>query len=309
MRRYLLDTQAVRSVNRQELEGAATGHSMVMSPVSFWEIISHLDEIIRKKPEPQASFEQWKAILLKCRIPMLLEDPFVSQASRAGVPSLVNPTRFEDRQGIPLILDELEQSPTLDNFACRQIIIPGTAPRAIRDIAARTRDCLAQVEGNYRQSIQATAAKIIGETGLEMARALSGSDFYHMALRAVAVGVYQDALQNEEHDRDLFGRLTVAAYICGGYMVARTLRSFVNNGYQVGQVIVDKNDTEDFMVSMHMSYNEDVTLVTGDEGTREAVQRTIDELRHHATALDVTPTIHARIIDVPAFRAETHVIT
>jgi hypothetical protein len=301
---YLLDTQGMRSINGRELAVAAGTHPLLMSPVSFWEIISHLDEIIRKKPAPQASFEQWKAVLLKCRIPTLLEDPFASLASRAGVPSLVNPTRFEDRQGIPLILDQLDQSATLDDFAVRQIALPGSGPRPIRDVAARTRACLCQVEDDYRRSIEQTAAKIIGEIGLEKARNLSGTDFYCMALRAVAAGVYQDAVQGGQPDRDLFDRLAVAGYICGGYMVARILRSFVNNGYRDGQVAVDPNDTEDFMVTMHMSYDQPLALVTGDAGTREAVRRALDELGRHAAALGVT-TIQARVIDVPVFRAET----
>jgi hypothetical protein len=233
-----------------------------------------------------------------------LEDPFVSLASRAGVPSLVNSTRFEDRQGVPLILDHLQQSATLDDFVRREISMPGSRPRPIRDIAARTRGCLDQIENAYRQSIELTAANIIDEIGLHQARNLSATDFFHMALRAVAVGVYQDAVQGKP-DRELFDRLTVSAYIAGGYMVGRILRSFVNNGYTAGQFAVDPNDAEDFMVTMHLSYDEPQTLVTGDQGTQEVVQQSLDALRRHTTGLGIEARIEARILDVPTFQAET----
>src|SRR5262249_3358022 len=158
----------------------------------------------------------------------MLEDPFASLVMRAGVPWLVKLTHFEDREGIPLILDQLEQSADLDDFAGRQVKLPGSGPRPIRDIAARTRACLSKDEDDYRKSIQRIATHIVDELGLERARDLSGAGFYEMALRAVALGVYQDAVQCGQPDRELFDRLTVTSYICGGYMVARIIRSLVN---------------------------------------------------------------------------------
>lgn len=46
-------------------------------------------------------------------------------------------------------------------------------------------------------------------------------------------------------------------------------------------------------------------LVAGDEGTRESVQQALEELGSNADAIGVRPTIQARVVDVPAFRAET----
>ncbi len=301
---YILDTSALRAIGRSELEAVARVHTLLLSPVSFWEVLCHLDETNTRRPREQQAFEYGRSLLLKCRIPTLLEDPFAAIASRSGVPTLVNPTRFEDRQGIPLILEQLHRATSLSDFAQRQVVLPGTSQRPIGDIVQLTRECLAEIERAYQRDIERTATRIIEGFGADRAADLQGTQFYHLALRACALSLYQEAVGAGEPDRDLFHRLSVASYVCGGYLVARTLLGLQHNGFRARQISVDGNDAEDFMITMHVSWNERSTFVTNDRGTLDAVGRVLRELGRHMTSLNITPDISATVIDVEGFRRE-----
>ena len=72
---YILDTSAIRALSREKLQALAKLQSVGVSPVTFYELMCHLDETDEKK-----DFGRQRGQVLKCGLVPMLPDPFAYHA-------------------------------------------------------------------------------------------------------------------------------------------------------------------------------------------------------------------------------------
>ncbi|XXY13604.1 hypothetical protein WME88_35660 [Sorangium sp. So ce216] len=267
-RRYVLDTSAVRSLAGKELSQASAIASLSMSPVSFWELVCHLDEAV-KKDTPERSYLRQRGQVLKCKTLQLLDDPYAFHASKIGAPQVVNTARFDDRYVIPQVLQHLEAVQDIDALYSCTVTYPSGDVARVHDIAANARRVLDAEEKNYEAHVRGLGALLEKEIGPATLRSLTNAEFAYLASISVP-GLARDYQAKVASDPQLVGRVLASLYAALGYKLARAKAALLKSGASA-TMSIDPNDMEDGEICLHLDLTDELALVTGDDGTVAAL--------------------------------------
>jgi hypothetical protein len=292
MGNFILDTSALRGLRRDLIESvAAQGHSVSISPVTFWELMCHLDE---------DDFCRAKGRLMKCRAVHILEDPRVEVKVDVGAASIANESQSEDRLAIPRLLEELDRSDSLEQFYSRQAPLRA-ASQTIGEISPRVRDLLDGFEKGFVAAVKGSAERLLKEYGFQQTLNLIPRQFVDevaLLARRLERG-WRDAGM---HDEPKFGRILNRVFLARGYGLVRT-QQYIRKAGPKQLIVVDQNDTEDYFICFHLSCTSDRILVTDDRGTLNAVCETIRQLGAAYEGSQEKPTVLARVMSCHEFRA------
>ncbi len=291
MATYLLDTNALQGIGFHDLRAArAAGHDLLASPISFWELVCHLDS---------SNFSQSKANALKLSVCQVLDDPLAEIASDLGCPQAADTSRFEDKLAIPPLLSELEQASTYEEFCRRSVAVVGTS-RRVGEIAANAESHLSAEENTFVDKIRSTRDRIRNLYTRDGRLELAGREFCQESL-SLAEGLVQD--------------FTAAG--CQATFAATANRTVLGAGYAVARALyyarlpdsatIDGNDLEDYFISLHLESASGRVMVTNDSGTQDAIRRVLDEFHQYAAQLGHNFQTNARVIDRDSFRTETQI--
>lgn len=293
---YILDTSALQAIGASKLRARQPHVKLAISPLTFYELLSHLEDTGKK-----SNFAKKKAIVLKCRIPEILQDAAARHAAFVGVSDLSDPTRDDETALIPKMLEGLSQSESLESFYSQEILDSKGVRLFFSKIGERTNQWLKKREEEYIKLIDELRAdfKILFPefphkpiTDADLVRQI-------VARAGDALKGYDAVASND--DLDLPVKIIRSVYIYFGYMHYRTL-DYMTKEFNAGSYNPDPNDFEDSYIAFNLDILRDDALVTGDHDALKAVQRTIDSFQHIA-AVGVKPL--ARVIDVKTFLAET----
>ncbi|MFN0078218.1 MAG: hypothetical protein ACKVY0_17330 [Prosthecobacter sp.] len=289
---YILDTSAIRGIRGQVLSDLPSGIGIAISPLTFYELLCHLDEQDR-----DGNFARQKGNLLKCMIPDILQDPFAAHANSVGVEDLANPTRFGEPDVIRQTLKNLASCDSLKNFYETDVVTSEGERRNPHDMTARAVRVLADEEAKYVKMIKKICAELKTEFQQLPAKVLSQADIAwrigksaHSLFKSYEADIGQP-------DENLMLKVICSVYNYMGYINCRAL-GYIANGTESN---VDTNDCEDACISLHLDILRGDTLVTNDTGTIKALNTTIESFRSIA-APGIVP--RTRVIDSTTFMSE-----
>lgn len=298
---YLLDTQALRSLPFATIRRAvARGMRLSVSPISLWELLTHLD-----KTDEKSGFDLRKGWLLKARGLRILDDPFAAHAVRVAAPTVAHESRFDDAPILNAVLEALDASPTLADFYARTVVYRGET-RAIKESAARARKALDDAERDYVAHVQRMITLMDEQIGRSALRTVD-DDRYVVVASAGTLKLAEFYKSFGYDSPDLVARIFESVYPHMGYVFERA-RQYALNNASGAAIKIDPNDTEDGMLCLHLGLGDDRVLVTDDKGTRralgEAGARVERQLaahgRPHIARLVMTCEEFTGLVDPPA---------
>jgi hypothetical protein len=259
--KYILDTQAIRSLGAAKLREAQAKARLFVSPLTVYEILCHLDET--------GDFHKFRQTILKCSIPTMLPDPWAHHALTVGAPHKANPTHFEEERVCRELLAALSASATLDDFFACRIRFSDGVERTFRESPAHARSVLAKEEADYVAHCIKLREKLLeGETKQQVA----STDDAGLAADAFesVKELRKDYLDSDIPPERLAVLVTNSMFVHYGYKLARIYEHIRS------QNALDGNDAEDSLICVYVDVLEPTVLVTGDDGTYAAVTRSIN---------------------------------
>ncbi len=261
---YILDTCAIRGISWMKLERAMQkGVDFAVCPITCFELASHLMKSEEK------DYARSRSNLLKCRIPHLLEDSAARWADRARTPHSVNPSRREERGLLLQMLHIVSEAQSLDDLHAKHLRYPDGFMLPLANYGERLDEILRGEEQWYKDRMKQLLRKS------EFFRLPNGS---YGITRKILMGNLERAGRSESTGSWIGRRKAVsnamvqAPYI--GYMLYRLY--YAKNH---GQRDIDGNDYEDALICLAIDLDRRDVLVTGEEGT-------IDALKHTAALLE-----------------------
>lgn len=285
---YILDTSALKGISAEKLRKAKETHDIAISPISFYELFSHLDE---------EDFPRQKGNVMKSQIPRLLHDPFAHLAIAEGIENELNPTRTEDISLVPQVLNNLANASTLEAFYSSFVTYPDGQSASCRDVAGRTRQALDEEEDGY--------INLLLKIKDNMLAAFPDCDEQGLSPQQLAKVIPQlipdCKTQDGGIDMDRLSKKTTSRYIQLGYMVSRIagyIRTAKNSGTKFTP---DRNDCEDNYICMYLNLSDSTILVTGDKRTLAALKATKDSIQ---SCIQGNPEIKSCVISQEDFIKE-----
>jgi predicted nucleic acid-binding protein len=293
---YILDTSALRGISRSTLEEAKRNHDLAISPLTFYELLCHLDE-----DGKGMSFARQRGNVMKCQVPRILYDPFAHHAIDVGAEHVTNPSRFEDPDMIAQLLKNLDSAQSLEAFYATTATYPDGQKGDCRDISARAREVLDVEQNRYVQhlgEIKRWLVKIspscasVGIPSQEMA------EYINLLLRKMAEG-YKD--ECGIMDESLLMKVYSSIYMHIGYKLFRTVH-YMRTAHDSGNTFTpNPNDCEDSYIIMHLALFSHNVLVTDDKGTLDALGDTRAAFSHF---FGNRAQIESRVLSKDEFLAE-----
>ena len=302
MTSYIFDTSAIRGTSGSVLEKAAGRHDLRMSPWSFWELVCHLDESLKKVVDEEERFRRQRGQVLKCRHLGVLDEPFAEHAVVVGAGGLVNETRFDDRLIVEQILAALDGSSSQEEFYERTVSYPTGEKGRLEDLAANVRSELDVEESRYVKHVLELANKLDGAFGLTGLRGLSHDD-YVQAVVTPCRNLTEQYASEGVADPILLGRVIDSLYLHMAYKFGRA-RSYLLRAGAVAKIVADPNDFEDGAIALHIGLSGNRVLVTGDTGTMTALDDGLTALAQSSKRKGVSVPISCRVIGPVEFARE-----
>ncbi len=291
MATYLLDTNALQGIGFNDLRAARdAGHDLLASPISFWELVCHLNS---------TNFRQSQANALKLSVCQVLDDPLAEIAADLGCPQAANTSRFEDRLAIPLLLSELQQASSYEDFRGHNVAVDGTN-RRVGDIATKAQSHLSAEEDRFVGIIRNTRDNIRTRYNRNGGLELAGVEFCRESL-GFAQGLEQDF--TAAGCEVTFAAIANRTVLGAGYAVARAL----HYARLSDRATIDRNDLEDYFISLHLGAASGRVMVTNDSGTRDAIRFVLGEFHQCGAQLGDDFTTSVGLIDCDAFLSETRI--
>jgi hypothetical protein len=300
---YVLDTSAFYSIGYSAMADIAARRRLLVSPISVYEILCHIDEPARKNESVEKGFSVHRSRLAKCGLLEMLEDPFAEHAVFVGAKAAVNPTRFDDRYVLPQMFPVMNTAATLDDFYQGTVTYRDGSVAAIKGVAVRARATLDEAEADFKSRSQRLYERVLEVFGPQRSRSLSGVEFVRLAAEGVrtlsehyeAQGVVDSALD---------GAVFSSIYPFGGYRLART-QEYIRRTQGKTAPVFDVNDMEDAYICLHLNLVEPRILVTGDSGTREALSHALDMLTKASVDTDTPVEVRTGVVSIPEFLTAT----
>ena len=261
-----------------------------------------LEEGLRRK-DPELFQERRRAGYV-----MGLPDPspvvvtFAEHADSVGARTLVNPTRFYDREVASQLLNVLANVQTKEEFYASSIKYPDKTEGRLDDLAANVRRELEEEESRYVAHIKAIATLLSEHVGVEKLRGATDDDIMNLALapcwdlekRYSAEGVSEPML---------LAAIISSSFLHLAYKFYRARKYLLDAG-AVDRLEVDPNDFEDGAIAFHINLLGTRTLVTGDKGTARALNEAVATLRRSMASHNLDFPIGARVLNAGEFAAE-----
>jgi hypothetical protein len=300
---YVLDTSAIRAVRRADLEAAAARHEVRMSPWSFWELASHLDEEVKRAKDPAESFLRQRGQVLKCELLRVLDEPFAEHAADVGALELVNPSRLEERLMVPEVLRKLKAAETIETFYGSRVTFPTGDEAPLTDLANNVRRELDAEESRYVEHIRGLVKLLATTFGAANVKSLADDEYVNTAI-APCRNLAERYVQEGVGDADILPKLIDSLYLHLAYKLGRARKSLVDAAGIPEDVKIDPNDFEDGAISLHIRLFGGRVLVTGDEGTARELTAALEILARSSEARGVPISITCRIIGHEKFVRE-----
>lgn len=301
MKKYVLDTSVIRSLSNAALEKSVSVAEIVVSPLSVFEILCHLDEQIEGFTKEE-SFLRRRGWLLKCQRFGLLDDPFAATAAVLGMDDLADATRFEDKVIVQQLFGLLEESGNLQELGSKEVKFPNGDIRVVGDVSERCRDILTQFEARFTQRIREIHQHLVEGPGLVAARALTGKEYVSFMARISNILAKAFAELSEERPEYLGCKVLAATYPFHSYLLERTLKYADNS--KDGNIVIDPNDAEDAAICLYLNMLEDWTLVTGDKGTVNALNSGLGKFQEALVAMGSDTQIVTRVLSPSVWMKE-----
>ncbi|MFP4028472.1 MAG: hypothetical protein ACLFWL_11835 [Candidatus Brocadiia bacterium] len=258
MSSFLLDTSAFRAISRKNLVNWSERCRISISPVTFYELIRHLDE------GGECHFRRYRGQVLKCRQVKILEDPFLETAESPGMQWDFNPSRRDDRKIIVRLIDQLKDADTLDDFYSRSIKTPSWGIMDLRHLCERMRANIKRDERGYSIMFQRIARLLQKKYPVKVLRGYKTIDI-------VKEVMFSSASKSAEKHAPDSNAVVDAVHCFRGYVCARAKDCLTAAG-SVTEMKLPKNDMRDGWICVHLKMDTDRTLVTSDKKMREAVR-------------------------------------
>jgi len=259
---YILDTSAIRSISKINLIALAKKVDVYISPLSFLEILCHIDETDKQK-----TFKKQKGNLLKCKIPTLLDDPFAEHALFVGSTDDINQTRFEDKEMIHQLIKLIDESTSIIDLESKILVYPDGKRCNCKDIGDHIRSILDEEEKNYIKKL-----KQYKDVLLERKPESHKVEFGSKELAEVISGLLNNSHTSSQSTLQ-------SLFIYTGYIINRLVQYLNKRPGFKGDIFPDRNDCEDSYIALHLKLFSGSTLVTNDKGTISAIEKTIESLR------------------------------
>lgn len=289
----LLDASALIAISYEKLIEIAKIKSFSISPITFYELLCHLDE--------GADYGRQKGNILKCRIARILHDPFAAHAMSVGAEKLANPTRFEEPDMIIQLIQKLMSTHSLQGFYKESVSFPDGDNSSCIDAAKHIRKILEDEELKYLRNLDTIRSELTKKCPESKDMKISPEEMSTMIKSAVNFLV-ESYTEKGIIDSDLLYNVACSLYIHFGYKIARVIK-YIEKGIANGIGFrPDKNDCEDAYITMHLDLFRDDMFVTNDKGTIEAIHYTIDSF----VAMTKNKVhVGIRVIDAAAFVQES----
>ncbi len=286
--RYILDTSSVRGIKFRNLQSAVQTTHIAVSTVTILELLCHIDEV--------NNWNLFKTNILKCELLELLNDPFAEQAERVGARSIVNPTRFDDKLVLPQLYRALRESATLEDFYNHQVHYPSSEVAAVEGVASRTRDVLTEDENKYRNHVMRLCKLMLSEFGFERSKQFTPSEFVKFVNNAVfqLAADWENKLSLKEGV--LLEPIFSTYYPYFGYGLMRGIEYLKRANGNIDILKIDPNDMEDSAICAHLSLTEKRILVTSDDGTYQAIRKSLEHLQLVSASLHQDIAIFTDVI-------------
>lgn len=294
---YVLDTSALKEIGKAKLVEAQKSHDLAISPLTFYELLCHLDEI-----EEKMTFDRQKGLVMKCQLPRILHDPFAFHAIAVGAEHITNESRFEEPSIIEQLLRALDGSSTLDDFYASSIAYPDGQKGRCRDVSARVRKVLDDEEKKYVEHLHQLKDEILREFPECPTNGLLPRDLADVLAASIKKMVSDYQVKDGINDEYLATKVTSSMYMHLGYKAARVAQ-YLKSAHESGaEFNPDPNDCEDSYICMYLElFNRDV-LVTGDKGTLNALKETKAAFR---SFFNESLEIESRVVSSQEFLEET----
>lgn len=295
---YILDTCVLQSIKIPTLELIRKNVDITISPLTFYELLCHLDETKKGK-----NFGRQKGNVMKCKIPRILQDPFASYTITVGAEKDTNPSRFEEPVVIEQILEKLEKAKNLDGFYNDTIAFQDGAKGFCNDVAQRASQVLEREELRYLELLNSLKDMLKYEVENKY------SEYSHINISPkrfeLLISKFVNHLTTVHSevdgilDKDLLSKANSSMYLFFGYITAKVIEyievDVANNiGFEP-----DKSDCEDAFITLHLQFLREDTLVTNDGKTIKTLEWIIKTLRENQKECKV------RVINSENFILET----
>jgi hypothetical protein len=294
---YILDTSALKGIGRTKLELIKQRHDLAISPMTFHELLCHLDEI-----DDDMTFERQKGIIMKCQLPRILHDPFAYHALTVGARDITNPSRFEEPTMIPQLLERLRDAKTLDVFYGTEVDYPDGSVGSCKDVSKRVREVLDEEERKYLEH-QSVMRKELETNFPEW----SSSGITPQQMGGYIASSLKNLITSYRNEDRVPGNLlatkvTSSMYMHIGYNAFRAIDYMMASRGHEEPITPDPNDCEDSYIAIHLELFKRDILVTEDKGTINALRRTSEAF--HRFVSDKMQ-IESRVLSNDEFLAET----
>lgn len=235
---------------------------------------------------------------MKCSLFEILHDPFAAFAASIGINNNVNQTRYEEPHALTQVLNCLKESLSLEEFYKKQIIFPNGDIGLISDIANRGRKVFEEENSRYTAHML-LLYKDINDAGLNYSN-MKAKEFLEICMNAVKSFSKSYTAAYELFEAKIF----TASYPYAAYKLARLL------GYQKRAIenksnfCIDKNDTEDSFICLHLNIVDPIVLVTNDKGTANALDLSFCSLDEVLRSRGERFTFPVKVIDYETFKKE-----
>jgi hypothetical protein len=299
-RLYILDTSALRSETAEYVCSLSKRAKIAVSPITVFELSSHLGEPDAAADEPGTAYRRARGQILKCRYVDLLDDPYAEAMERIELPEIAHHTRFEERELVGRMLDEIVGSDTLDELNERCIRDPSGASHSCKDLGLRMETLRSNSHRRYEGSVKVRSELLCSSFGARLEE-VSGDPFVRVA--SAGCEVLAEHIERTTATAPQFrNALFAAMYLRLGYETARAIR-YAKHSSGKTPIRIDGNDVEDGLICQHLDLTLKRTLVTGDNGTLRAVGAALDALISALSQNGARARPRAEVIDQAELRS------
>ncbi len=262
MNRYLLDTSAIRALKASDLDRCSGSATLLASPFAFWELATHLAE--------PGQFGRIKANLMKFKSLALLNEPTSVAGQRVGLRQ--SQSGAEDVEASDVIyaaLAALCESDSIDEFYRYQIRDANGTMRAVDECVERIQEMLIEAERNFATFVGGVA-KLIRSRDIVIA----GAAGYHGGTLDLTNGWWLQVKERTDGSEEAYHNVIRQGYFFYSYVMHRALEYA-----HCAREVPDANDLEDAKLLLHISLDDDITVVTSDSGLLRCVRAGLETLR------------------------------
>lgn len=265
---YILDTSALKGIGRAKLEMIVQHHDLAISPMTFHELLCHLDEI-----DGDMTFERQKGTIMKCQIPRILHDPFAYHALTVGATDVSNPTRFEDTVMIPQLLEILGAAESLEAFYESEVTFPDGSIGSCKDVSARVRKVLDLEEAKYIKHQSVIRQELVENFPKWRSEGITTQQMGNYIVSSLNNLFMSYRNEDGITERLLPLKVTSSMYMHIGYNAFRAINYMMASREGDRTIAPDPNDCEDSYIAIHLELFKRDVLVTDDKGTLDALRR------------------------------------